>query len=105
MISAPASFIRVYMHDHPWNSGRWTTPSDNINDPLVCLINRKRVPCTYTLNPLSVLLDISVIGLNTGSNNLITLDTEYIAPENGIKHPSQAGKYMTTLYFYRSSMA
>ena len=99
-ISTPASKIRVYFHDHPWNGGKFTTPNNNVADPLVCKLNRKRVACTYTLNPLSILMNIDPAGLNTGSDNIISLDTEYIAPDNGIKHPSQGGDYMTTLYFY-----
>ena len=49
-----------------------------------------------------VTLNVVPAGLNAGTDNFITLDTEYLAPDNGIKHPSQAGNYMTTLYFYDS---
>lgn len=102
-ISTPASKIRVYFHDHPWNGGKFTTPNNNVADPLVCKLNYKRVACTYTLNPLNILMNVEPAGLNTGSDNVITLDTEYIAPDNGIKHPSQAGEYINTLHFYDSS--
>jgi hypothetical protein len=101
-VSTPASKIRVYFHDHPWNGGKFTTPTSAAN-PLVCKLNRKRVGCTYTLNPLDILMNIDPAVLNSGSDNIITLDTEYLAPDNGIKHPSQGGNYMTTLHFYDSS--
>ncbi len=87
-VSTPATKIRVYFHDHPWNGAKFTTPNNNVADALVCKLNRKRVGCTYTLNPFDILMNIDPAGLNTGSDNIITLDTEYIAPNNGIKHPS-----------------
>lgn len=93
----------VYFHDHPWNGGKFTTPNGVVADPLVCKLNRKRVDCTYTLNPMVVTMNVNPAGLSAGTDNYITLDTEYLAPDNGIKHPSQAGYYMTTLYFYDSS--
>ena len=46
-----------------------------MNDPLVCLINGKRVDCSHTLAPLIVTMDVDPAGLNSGSDNLITLDT------------------------------
>ena len=51
-----------------------------------------------------VTMNVDPAGLSTGTDNFITLDTEFIAPDNGIKHPSQAGNYMTTLYFYDASL-
>ena len=63
---------------------------------MVCFINIRRVPCTYTLNPLVVLLDAEEI--ISGSENIITLDTEYL-PENGIQHPSEGGEYAVILTF------
>lgn len=101
-ISTPAAKIKVYFHDHPWNGGKFTTPNNNVADPLVCKLNRKRVDCTYTLNPMIVTMNVAPAGLTAGTDNFITLDTEYLAPDNGIKHPSQGGNYMTTLYFYDS---
>ncbi len=74
-ISRPATQISLYFHNHPWNGGIWSTPNQVATDPLVCLINGKRVPCTYTLLPLVVLLNIASVGLNSGSVNTITLDT------------------------------
>lgn len=55
---------------------------------MVCKINQQRVACTYTLSPLTVLMDVS--GINSGTDNEIILDTEYL-PENGILHPAQGG--------------
>jgi len=49
--------VRVYFHDHPWNGGVFSTPN-NSSDPLVCKLNQKRVACTYTLNPLNILMNI-----------------------------------------------
>lgn len=39
-ISAPATKIRVIFHDHPWNTGKFTTPNNALTDPLVCMLNR-----------------------------------------------------------------
>lgn len=82
----------MIMNNHPWNGGFWTTPNNLLSDPLVCLLNWVRVACTFTLSPLNVLLNVQPAGLNSGGiNNTIVLDTEYIASENGIKHPLNAG--------------
>lgn len=86
--SLTAETIKVTLPDHSWNGGIWTTPNDDPTDPLVCKINQERVVCTYTLNPLTVTLEAS--GINSGADNEIILDTEYL-PENGILHPSQGG--------------
>jgi hypothetical protein len=40
VISLPATKIRVYFHDHPWNTGKFSTPNNVNTDPLVCMINR-----------------------------------------------------------------
>ena len=49
-------------------------------------------------------MNVQPAGLNGGNvDNFITLDTEYLVPFNGIKHPSAAGQYMTGLYFIDSS--
>ena len=78
----------MILPDHSWNEGIWTTPSNAATDPMVCKINQQRVACTYTLSPLTVLMDVS--GINSGTDNEIILDTEYL-PENGILHPAQGG--------------
>ena len=57
------------------------------------MINRIRVACTYTLAPLVVTMDVAPAGITNAQNNIITLDTEFLSPYNGIKHPSQGGEY------------
>ena len=86
--SLAAQSIKVTLPDHNWNGGYWTTPNNVATDPMVCKINQQRVVCTYTLSPLIVTLEAE--GINSGTDNEITLDTEYLT-ENGIKHPSQGG--------------
>lgn len=85
--------------NHRWNGGIWTTPNQNLNDPLVCFINSIRVRCSYTLSPLKVTLTAS--NLASGSVNSITITTEYL-PINGILHPSEGGDYMSILTFYNA---
>ena len=67
------------------------------------MINYIRVACTYTLAPLTVTMDVSPAGITNGQNNIITLDTEYLIPYNGIKHPSQGGEYSLNLQFLDNS--
>jgi hypothetical protein len=55
------------------------------------MINYIRVACTYTLTPLTVTMSVAPAGLTNAQNNIITLDTEYLSPLNGIQHPSQGG--------------
>ena len=86
-----SSKIILTLNNHAWNGGIWTTPNSNTADPMVCMINRVRVGCTYTLSPLEVTLDVTPAGLTSGQNNILTLDTEYLYPQNGIKHPANAG--------------
>ncbi len=77
--TAASSKIRVILNNHPWNGGFWTTPNNVVTDALVCLLNGKRVACTYTLSPLNILMDVQPAGILSGSTNYITFDTEYIA--------------------------
>jgi hypothetical protein len=67
------------------------------------MINYVRVPCTYTLSPMTVILNVSPAGIVSNQNNIITLDTEYLIPYNGIVHPSQGGKYNCYLQFLSSN--
>lgn len=97
--------IKLILNNHAWNGGVWSTPNSVTSDPLVCMINRIRVSCTYTLSPLAVTMNVSPAGITNGQNNLITLDTEYLSPSNGIKHPSQGGHYNLYLQFLDSSAA
>ena len=50
-------------------------------------------------------MNVNPATINYGQNNIITLDTEYLIPYNGIKHPSQAGHYILYLQFYSNSNA
>ena len=63
------------MNNHAWNGGIWTTPNNAVTDPMVCILNNVRVPCTYTLSPLIVTLDVSPAGITPGQNNKLHLDT------------------------------
>jgi len=91
--------MRVVLNNHAWNGGVWTTPNGAGSLPLVCMINYIRVSCTYTLSPLTVTMDVSPAGLVSSQDNIITLDTEYLSPTNGIVHPSQGGQYNLFLQF------
>ena len=83
--------IKLTLNNHKWNGGIWTTPNSVVTDPMVCMINRIRVGCTYTLSPLTVTMDVAPAGITNGQPNIVTLDTEFLSPYNGIKHPSQGG--------------
>lgn len=95
--------IKVVLNSHAWNGGYWTTPNQAVTDPLVCMINYVRVPCTYTLSPLTVTMNVSPAGIIFNQNNIVTLDTEYLIPYNGIVHPSQGGQYNCYLQFLTNS--
>lgn len=94
--------IKLILNNHAWNTGIWTTPNLVATDPLVCMINYVRVPCTYTLSPLTVTMSVSPAGITSNQENVITLDTEYLVPYNGIKHPSVAGEYNCFIQFLDS---
>ena len=70
-----SSKIRVILNNHPWNGGIWTTPNNLVTDPLVCMLNGKRVACTYTLAPLNILMDVQPAGIVSGTSNFITFNT------------------------------
>ncbi len=66
-VSTPATKVRIYFHDHPWNGAKFTTPNNNVADPLVCKLNRKRFGCTYTLNPFNILMTVDPSAWSAGS--------------------------------------
>jgi hypothetical protein len=91
------------LNNHNWNGGFWSTPNQVTTDPLVCQLNYIRVACTYTLSPLTVIMNVSPAGMTLSSNNIIILDTEYLVPYNGILHPTQGGEYNTYVQFLDDS--
>lgn len=97
--------IKLGLYPHPWNGGYWSTPNQVTTDPLVCFLNGNRVACTYTLSSSILMVTMTVTGVSiTQSNeNYIVLDTEYIAPFNGIKYPANAGFYRTDLILINSA--
>lgn len=94
-----AGSIILIFNNHAWNNGIWSTPT-GATDPLVCMINYVRVACTFTLSPLTVTMDVNPATINFGQKNILTLDTEYLIPYNGIKHPNQGGQYILYMKFY-----
>jgi hypothetical protein len=100
-----AYYLNVILNNHAWNGGYWSTPNQVATDPLVCFVNYFRVPCTYTLSPLNILMNISSAGLISNQQNIITIDTEYLVPYNGILHPAQGGEYNCYLQFLTSGSA
>jgi hypothetical protein len=70
-----SSKIRVILNNHPWNGGIWTTPNNALTDALVCLLNGKRVACTFTLAPLNILMDVQPAGMVSGITNYISFNT------------------------------
>lgn len=66
---------------------------------MVCILNSVRVPCTFTLSPLVVILDVSPAGITSGQDNRLALDTEHLVPYNGIVHPTQGGEYNIYIRF------
>lgn len=67
--------IKLILNNHAWNGGYWSTPNQVVTDPMVCLINYVRVPCTFTLSPLAVTMNVSPAGIIANQDNIITLDT------------------------------
>ena len=94
--------ILIQLPKHQWNSAMFTTPGNVATDPLVCLINNVRVVCTYTLTSTMFEIELETQQLNSGTDNEITLDTEFLV-KNGIKHPTEGGNYMCILSFYDDS--
>lgn len=67
--------IKMIFNNHAWNGGIWTTPTSQLSDPLVCMINYIRVACSFTLSPLTVTMNVNPASINNGQSNMITLDT------------------------------
>lgn len=99
--------IQLGLYPHPYNGGFWSTPNSQSGEALVCFVNYVRVLCSYTFssNILLVTMTISGVSLSQSSDNVIILDTEYIAPFNGIKYPSYGGFYRTDLSLLNSANA
>ncbi|KAL4505390.1 hypothetical protein ABPG72_002452, partial [Tetrahymena utriculariae] len=52
------------------------------------------VPCYYqNSSPLCIILDTSGISISNASASQISVSTQYVAPQNGLKFPSQGGWY------------
>ncbi|KAL4456526.1 hypothetical protein ABPG74_000633 [Tetrahymena malaccensis] len=72
----------------------FTTPGVPGQDPLICQVAGKVVPCYYqNSNPLCIILDTSGISISNASASQISVSTQYVAPQNGLKFPSQGGWY------------
>lgn len=89
--------LRISLLNHRYNQGKWSTANEAaaltdplLNDPLVCILNNVRFYCTQTYNPL--VITIKAAAIVPGSNRL-ELDTEYVAPYNGLYFPKKAGNY------------
>lgn len=93
--------LAIVLHNHRYNGAGWTTPRINA-DPPVCKVNAVRYECSWTNNPLSI--TITAPKIVVGSNK-IELTSEYVAPDNGLKHPGSAGTYLTELSLMDSSGA
>lgn len=63
-----AQSLTITLNNHRYNTGVWSTPTPSLLDPLVCLVNTVRQLCTFTLNPLTIIITNTII--NTGINNL-----------------------------------
>ncbi len=50
-------------------------------------------------------MNVSPAGINANQQNIITFDTEYLVPYNGIKHPSQGGQYNLYVQYLNASSA
>ena len=82
--------LKITFPNHRYNTGFWSTQNGPSYDPLVCMINNKRFYCAQTYGPLTILIKSTLIA--SGSNRL-EIDTEYVAPYNGIFFPTKAGNY------------
>lgn len=82
--------MKLTFSNHRYNTGIWKTQHGPTYDPMVCMLNGQRFYCQQTYNPLTVVINSAII--KSGSNRL-ELDTEYVAPYNGIVFPAVAGNY------------
>lgn len=69
----PITTITVVLYPHNWNTGFWTTPRNLANDPMVCRLNAVRVPCTWSLAPLTFVIQTNGVAVSTSSANVIRL--------------------------------
>jgi len=73
----------------------FTPASNTLGLPLSCILNNKRLPCTYTINPFVVTVTKANSSFTTGSN-ILNITTEY-QNVNGINFPSSQGRYYLQL--------
>ncbi|KAL4505213.1 hypothetical protein ABPG72_016280 [Tetrahymena utriculariae] len=72
----------------------FSTPRSYGVDSLICLINEVRFFCSYTINPMIVIIDMSSNTISLlAQNNRLSISTEYVSPLDGILHPSVEGFY------------
>jgi hypothetical protein len=88
--AAMTTNLKITLPNHRYNTGFWNTQHGPIYDPMVCMMNGVRFYCQQTYVPLTII--ISGVNIKSGSNRL-ELDTEYVAPYNGIVFPTFAGNY------------
>ena len=69
----------------------FTPATNSLGLPLSCILNNKRLPCTYTINPFVVTLTKTNSSFTTSVNTL-NITTEY-QNSNGINYPSTQGRY------------
>ena len=72
--------------------------SNQLNLPLICLINGVRQTCTYTLSPFTVTFPNAANKFTTSLNS-INITTEYL-DHNGIYHPAAQGRYLLEYSVY-----
>lgn len=60
---------------------------------MICQINSKRLPCTYTLNPFVVTIEDTANEFSSSTENEINITTQYL-DHNGIHYPQNQGKYL-----------
>ncbi len=95
--------VTVILYPHNWNTGFWATPRNNALDPMVCRVNSNRVPCTWSLNPLTFIIQTLTVVISSSSPNVIRLESEYLAPYNGVAYPQKAGNYLTKVSYVDNS--
>ena len=65
--------------------------TNSLGLPLSCILNSKRFPCSYSINPFVVTVTGTETSFTTGVNTL-NVTTEY-QNMNGIYYPAQQGRY------------
>lgn len=83
--------LKITFPNHHYNLGIWKTPNQLDTDPMVCMLNGVRFYCSPdNLPELSITINSALV--RAGGNRL-ELDTEYVAPYNGLVFPDCAGNY------------